>query len=184
MGVDFTAHEIVTRVNPHTHTASTADELQDACWEAGHFKAFVICPDFLPSLAGLEPDAYYEPSGRSLDCSIGYGGYNVIRSVICKAVNGIHNEGCEFRRDDTPGFWDLTEEQAAQLPFYELINFADNEGTIGPEACANIAADFTEHWATIEPAVAKLWEGRGLPFLRAFRACFDLAAGKGAVVLS
>jgi hypothetical protein len=30
-------------------------------------------------------------------------------------------------------------------PFYELIWFADNEGSIGPEAAADLLADFTEH---------------------------------------
>jgi hypothetical protein len=27
-------------------------------------------------------------------------------------------------------------------PFYEIINFADNEGTIGPEAARDLAEDF------------------------------------------
>lgn len=31
------------------------------------------------------------------------------------------------------------------LPFYELIWFADNEGTIGPAAAADLLADFREH---------------------------------------
>lgn len=33
----------------------------------------------------------------------------------------------------------------ADQPFFELINFADNEGAIGPEAADDLLADFRQH---------------------------------------
>lgn len=33
----------------------------------------------------------------------------------------------------------------ANDPFFELINFADNEGTIGPDAADDLLADFRQH---------------------------------------
>jgi hypothetical protein len=48
-------------------------------------------------------------------------------------------------------------EQYVDAPFFELINFADNEGAIGPDAAADLVKDFEDgrsHWA--DYVVAKL----------------------------
>ena len=45
-------------------------------------------------------------------------------------------------------------DEYAERPFFELIHFADNEGTIGPEAAARLATDFadgSERWLSTAP---------------------------------
>ena len=42
-------------------------------------------------------------------------------------------------------------------PFFELINFADNEGTIGPDAAGDLLQDFRDHEAAAELAL-DAWE--------------------------
>lgn len=54
-----------------------------------------------------------------------------------------------FRRDlaDFAGYpaTEASEGKHADEPFYELVNFADNEGSIGPESAADLLADFRDH---------------------------------------
>lgn len=62
-------------------------------------------------------------------------------------------------------------------PFVELIDFADNEGIIGTDACAKLARDFAEHEERIL-ADADSWDA-GL--YRRWRDAFALAAQGGCV---
>lgn len=61
-----------------------------------------------------------------------YSGYNDWRSWLAKLA-GFSGAG---------DFWDRATETE---PFYELINFADNEGIIGAAAAAELAKDFAEY---------------------------------------
>lgn len=63
------------------------------------------------------------------------------------------------------------------LPFYELVVFADNEGTIGPATCAKLAKDF-EQWSSWAHGSGDDW------FIRLydeFKQAFKDAANNGAV---
>lgn len=63
------------------------------------------------------------------------------------------------------------------LPFYELIWFADNEGCIGPEAAADLLADFREHAAAyVDP-----FDGYGRQKYDDWTRAFELAAASGLV---
>ena len=70
------------------------------------------------------------------------------------------------------------EPAAAALPFYELLNFADNEGTIGPEAAADLARDFAEHRERVRPELDDYFARTYDHFEEAFK----LAAGTGLVM--
>jgi hypothetical protein len=75
-----------------------------------------------------------------------YTGYNVFRDMLSTAFLGV---------EATTVFKDP--EQYVDAPFFELINFADNEGAIGPDAAADLVKDFEDgrsHWA--DYVVAKL----------------------------
>ena len=61
-------------------------------------------------------------------------------------------------------------------PFYELIWFADNEGTIGPEAAADLLADFLAHADAYTPAMEYFREN-----YRDWTRAFELAADGGLV---
>ena len=43
-------------------------------------------------------------------------------------------------------------------PFYELIDFSDCEGTIGPYTCEKLAQDFKDHLAEVESFVEEMEE--------------------------
>jgi hypothetical protein len=63
-----------------------------------------------------------------------YSGYNMFREQLCNQVLGIHPET----------IWEHFDEYKSE-PFAWLINFADNEGCIGPEKCAILREDFASH---------------------------------------
>jgi hypothetical protein len=77
-------------------------------------------------MAPLVP-GFYKTSPGSVGFRAGsYGGYNRWRSQLAQLA-GLSQDDAAW---NTPG------------PFSELVYFADNEGTIGPEACTKLAADF------------------------------------------
>ena len=61
-------------------------------------------------------------------------------------------------------------------PFYELINFTDCDGTIGPEVAAKLARDFAE-WDERAQVVGGEW----YEAYAEWRRCFEFAAHTGAV---
>jgi hypothetical protein len=66
-------------------------------------------------------------------------------------------------------------------PFSELINFADNEGVLGPEVCAKLAKDFAE-FETMAVAFARTQGDEDFiaSYLK-WKQAFDLAADGGMV---
>jgi hypothetical protein len=62
-------------------------------------------------------------------------------------------------------------------PFYELINFFDNEGTLGPVVAAKLAKDFADHRSKAEQV-------EDVFFVESYREwdkAFQMAAKQGAV---
>lgn len=62
--------------------------------------------------------------------SMSYGGYGVWRELLAEAVLGRTPE-------------DVWQSPDPKLPFVEIVNFADNEGSIGPTAAARLLEDFS-----------------------------------------
>lgn len=86
-----------------------------------------INPDF-PGQADDVKEGYYVSCGDSLYFRAGsYSGYNEWRRWLA----GLVGTTPEKVWGDKP-----------QIPFYELIDFADNEGTIGPAVSAKLRDDF------------------------------------------
>lgn len=67
-----------------------------------------------------------------------YTGYGRWRSWLCRAQLGV----------DPQQVWDEPHLFDGE-PFYELINFADNEGVLGPDACASLARSFDSYRGNI-----------------------------------
>jgi hypothetical protein len=61
-----------------------------------------------------------------------YSSYNSWRRALCEAIHGVND--VEFWKD---------EENFIGQPFYELINFSDCEGQIGPKISEKLYQDFT-----------------------------------------
>lgn len=77
-----------------------------------------------------------------------YGGYGLWRRDLADQFNPAPEErGADGLRYST--------EPDPALPFYELIWFADNEGTLGPETCADLLGDFRQCEGKYSPALAR-----------------------------
>jgi hypothetical protein len=76
---------------------------------------------------------WYDCEGESFHFRAGsYSGYNAWRRALCEAIHGIND--VEFWKE---------EENFIGKPFYELINFSDCEGQIGPKVSDKLYQDFT-----------------------------------------
>ena len=123
MGVRITAYSRVQVTEPH--------EVADTCWdvEPYHLQAFVY-DGFEQSARGLELGRCYVPTEATTEreiLALSYTAYNVWRDALSQAVHGVPSSTLQDHPD-----W----------PLYELLWFADNEGTIGPEAALDLLVDF------------------------------------------
>ncbi len=76
---------------------------------------------------------WYDCEGQSFHFRAGsYSGYNSWRRALCEAIHGVSDVE----------FWKDAENFNGQ-PFYELINFSDCEGQIGPKVAEKLYQDFT-----------------------------------------
>lgn len=134
MGLDITAYQRIDVLPPH--------ERSDACWEEEDHQPTLVYPGMEQSFRGLpivsrKDDGIAQGpcvrvSGESIGFRAGsYSGYGEFRRALCKAALGV---APEVVWTDPEGY--------RTVPFFELINFSDCEGTIGPEACADLAEDF------------------------------------------
>jgi hypothetical protein len=160
MGLDVTAVERIALVAP-------IDQETD---EEG-----VVCvyenPDFPKQADGLAP-GWYRAEGRRHDFRAGsYSPYGVFREMLAMLV-GRTTEA--IWADHAPG------------PFYELIDFADNEGAIGPKTSRKLAGDFVV-WQDRAKTYAETLGENGPGFLELysdFRKAFEIAAGSGVVLFA
>jgi hypothetical protein len=152
MGLDVTAYANTRRVPAHPRD-------WEACDDAGHVWVFAYAgmeasyrglanADVLGVFEGSsEPyigGVCYDTSNseRHTFAAGSYGGYNAWRDELTKAFLGVDPTNVW----NNPGY--------ADSPFYELITFADNEGSIGPDAAKDLLADFeagagkwADYWA-------------------------------------
>lgn len=125
MGLDAVAFRLATLTDEHERT--------DACRDNDHVLAHVIDDDFHRSLRGLTAGRCYRVADRAITVSSSYSGHGQFREVLARVFYG------KAPRD----IWN-DPEAYADRPFFELLQFADNEGTIGPLAAADLARDFAE----------------------------------------
>lgn len=168
MGLDATAYGRLTLVeNPILDEDGCPEGAQVRFWEN---------PDFPGRLEGIQgsPAVYSYEVGEPC-FSGGYGGYNRWREELAKlagypATAMEHYGKVEMRHDH--GAW-----AASAGPFYELINFSDCDGTLGPVVCAKLAADFAAHQAAADAHENEYFRAT----YAKWRAGFDMAADGGAI---
>lgn len=124
MGLDIHAWSQAERLEPRDD--------DDYCDEFDVCVAYVISPEFHASLAGLDDGSMYRGSGEEAHFSASYSGYNRLRDAISLAGIGV---GARQVWGDA--------ERHSEHPLFPLVNFADNEGTIGPLAAARIHEGLT-----------------------------------------
>jgi hypothetical protein len=132
MGLDCTAYEKVTLVE-----AITLEQLKVKNWEHPLYDDEAHCllynKDFPERSDGLV-EGFYLIEGKSKGFRAGsYSGYMRYRQLLAQIVGA----------ESAEKFW-REPEKLKDKPFYEQINFADNEGFLGPETCKLLLADYKE----------------------------------------
>jgi len=168
MGLDISAysHMVKANINPKT------EEATEEAWERGAQCTFWY-DGFDRSGRGLDQDTWYEPTDqtKSYDFRAGsYSGYGDWRKGLA-----------EYAGLTVRDYWGKPD---TGQPFYELINFADNEGTIGPEAAADLLADFRQHEAGYRAAHSGggAMDQYNIERYHHWMLAFELAAQDGMVV--
>lgn len=187
MGLDITAYSNLRYLGHHDGAEVEDHQYDPQTYDRLHIEAFAY--DCFPHALKGVPDlretkgwsdstflsgGCYEITDKTVrfDFHAGsYGGYSQWRMNLAKQFNP---SAIVFEA----GRPAMTEPDPA-LPFYELIWFADNEGTISAETAADLLADFREHAASYDP-------GDGYPeYMREKYAdwtrAFELAADHGLV---
>jgi len=133
-------------------------------------------PDFPGRGEGLDPQLAYIGK-RVLGFNAGsYSGYGQWREKLAKlagypAILRKNYEGLQYESYAT-GAW-----EAEGGPFWELINFSDCEGIIGPVVSAKLAGDFQQFQKQADAQLTDYDRER----YNSWRKAFELAADNGVV---
>lgn len=141
MGLDITAYRKLTKLDVLFN--DEGEPVDPTTREPiDNYVRFYANPDFPGREQGVEDRGVYSCEESSHVFSRSYGGYNRWRETLAilagYPLTRFH-DGSEWRETHAAACW-----QGAAGPFSELINFADNEGTIGPIVAAKLAKDFAE----------------------------------------
>lgn len=172
MGLDIEYWGKAERFEGEPDRNEVADQSREDSPQLVH--AFVDA-GFEASLRGLE-EGWYECSGESGGFRAGsYSGYGEWRGRLSVCALAAEPEAVWADPD-----------RFRNQPFFELVNFADNEGTIGPEAAADLFADFDANRDGVFAAYAEAWDDPDdISWFRSrydnWREAFRVAAGGGLV---
>jgi hypothetical protein len=160
MGLDVTAYNQVKKIA----------DLEDEELE-GSALVTVNC-SFIEQADGLR-NGYYSYV-CDFDFRAGsYHGYNIFRGLLAKLIG---KTDAEIWAGPVPG------------PFVELINFADNAGTIGPVTSKKLYKDFADHVDKVRELHDRNWipdtdtAEYFIETYRRFMKAFELASDGGCVV--
>lgn len=160
MGLCVTAYEVAELLPEHEDSEDCND----------HIVAFTL-DEFTASGAGLELERHYRGSGRHLERSWSYSGYGAFREALSRAALGVAPETVWQARERGLDTW-------ADHPFVLLIDFADNEGTIGPDAAATLADEFVDNAEQVRLRLTDLTHRLDYDW---WAAATRLAAGRGVI---
>lgn len=163
MGLDISVYPKVALTTEHKQS--------DDCWEATPEHIYAGTFNFPQSHRGLIEGRCYVAYGDAPSWGFragSYSGYNEFRRRLTQAAYGVAID---------PYFvWD-NRDKFRDKPFFELIDFSDCEGCIGPEACTDLAKDFDD-W----PAVRDFMKEQGWEEVYdEWNKAFHDAAGHGLV---
>lgn len=166
MGLDL---YVYTRLEKHTNQERNSDG--DAV--ADDALTLYENPDFPGRAEGIDCAAVYAEGDGYVDhAGSSYSWYSRWREKLAKLA-GYPAEGDNEWTLHSRGAWNAT-----GGPFWELINFSDCEGTIGPVVSAKLAQDFETHAMLMNGFEDPRQRERFEWFAKAFKA----AADGGAVV--
>ena len=141
-----------------------------------HIKAYVN-PDFTGRADDIKNGACYEFDDVEDGLSLSYGGYNLWRNELAKLAGWpIYPE----LSDNPKQSYAASAWRASGGPFWELINFADNEGVIGGAVSAKLAKDFSDYQVKADEHHDEFFR----TIYSQMRKCFEAAANSGLVNFS
>jgi hypothetical protein len=164
MGLDVTAYSNVHKVDSAAYDGDEGYRFVTAYPSSGF-------PDQADDVNGI-----YDYEGDSFSFRAGsYSGYNRFRESIAFLALGVSPKT----------IWENTEAYKNK-PFFELINFSDCEGVIGPVTSAKLFQDFKDFEAEIEKKSIAGHGGASEWFMESYRnwmKAFEIAADSGFVKL-
>lgn len=180
MGLDTTAVEIATHLPGYVPVME--DGWPDLPDDVAQVFAYASFPHALDGMEGAGKTftsgkaqfiggEYYQLSGRYDGLHVSYGGHYHFRAELADAV-GLDFEAIVGAKT----IEEVEEHYTKRTPFIDLLNFADNEGTLGSLACARLSWDFAKHASArsrLDSRYQGLWD--------AWRRCVDLAANTGLI---
>ena len=128
MGLDVTAFGQVIKLR-----AAEEGEYEKLDWDDE--RVVDLNPHFPHTHDGLNDHWVYDVSQgerHSFGCG-SYSAYGVFRKTLAEVAG-----------EDPEAYWD-SPDQMKDKPFYEMINFSDCSGEIGPVACYALYADFIQY---------------------------------------
>lgn len=138
------------------------------------FQAYVIDDSWKDRIKNLEYNAYYIGDVTDTSISYPYSAHNRFRVELIKLI-----ERNDLLASEGYIQWDKLD---PKMPFYELINFADNEGCLDWEVSEKLYNDFFE-W---ELQAERKYEGydqiHNLRIYKKWLSIFEEAKDKGVVV--
>lgn len=101
------------------------------------FQAYVIDKEWRHKIKNLEYDAYYNGDATFRGVSYAYSSHSRFREALIKLIsrNDLLDSDGEIKWDILPN----------DVPFYDFINFADNEGCLDWEVSGKIYLDFEKY---------------------------------------
>ncbi|WP_322013514.1 hypothetical protein [Paraburkholderia sp. J12] len=165
-GLDVTAYSGLTNVESPVLSSDGRPQ--------GKNQVILSPVDFPERFQGLESGKVYQFKS-SFDFRAGsYLGYNIWRDELAKLAGyqpslSTRNNVVEMRYDET--VWKMD-----HGPFWELIDFSDAEGVIGPEVCRKVYQDFVQYRSqAAQVPDAGFFESYG-DWMKAFEMCADNGA--------
>lgn len=152
MGLDITAYSNLKPIGKHAEDWC-GDDSYDKDYNRVHVQAYAYeC--FPQSFRGIAVLGTRQVSGSSF---LEGGCYAITAETKTHAFRAGSYGGYNQWRADLSRQFNPGPDPDPALPFFELIWFADNEGCIGPEAAADLLADFREHADAYDPGEAGWW---------------------------
>lgn len=168
MGIAVTVYLDLVETVPTRNAYDEDGELNDS-----KYIDFYNNPDYPDRIEPIKgnPAIYtYTASDPNSQVRLSYHGYNNWRERLA-VVGGYPVAMCSYRNI-------LRHDAGAILkgagPFYELINFSDCEGTLGPTVAKKLAGDFVKYQVVAE----RLMASSELVTYNKFRIMFEQAASR------
>lgn len=174
MGLDITSYRKISKMAGVNYVDGEVVDSESGQFVDCDLVAYVN-PDFPGRNDGVEDGQAYDAEDQFGFRAGGYGWYNHWRDELAKISGwpkGSYEQYGKEWESYAASAW-----KATSGPFWEIINFSDCEGVIGPETSKKLFEDFT----AFDEAAKHSNYPNFYQIYRDFRKAFEMAADGGAV---